>query len=175
MRPHEKQQFADAIRKIRDALSILGGNSLDTEQWQAAAANISSACNDVETLQSRLDQTHLNYSNQETAFADIFINNNQWVLDLVRDMLTFDVKDYVREKPDEWTAEQYIAFTFADKLKAWFEMLEETRDAWASNSAVNTPFTKDLQKRRDIVVGLHDIGSLHRVEWSEVARSQMAK
>jgi hypothetical protein len=173
MRKHEKEQFAEAIRKIRDAHTMLDGNSINAEQWQEAKSRLSSAINDVETLRSRLDQTHMNYSNQETAFADIFISNNQWALDHVRKML-----DEIKRKPNNsdgaWTDEQFVVFTFADKLKGWFEDMQEALVERASNGLLDDERPHRAQLK-DIAMGFRDIGSLHRVEWNEVARSQMAE
>lgn len=166
MRKHEKEEFT----KVRALVAQL--RDQNTGDIKDIAAEID---NRLGVLQSRLDTTHMNsYANMETAFADLFINQNQWAQEAVAKLLEA-VKNGVDEKPDEWTEDEYIRFTFAENLKQWFEGLEEARDIWASGSSARTHVGRTSEQRRDIVSGLKDIGSLHRVEWDEVARSQMER
>lgn len=136
---------------------------------------LSDAISKLEVLQGRLDLDHMNYCNIETAFADIFITNNQWASDHVRTMIA-EIKAAPNDSEGVWTDEQFVRFTLADHLKEWFEELQEgmVDRSWQTESSFST-YRDRSQRWKDTALGLRDIGSLHRVEWSEVVESQMSE
>lgn len=167
MRQNEKKEFAELNKHLLYIIENGAAAPLDAVKVARCAYNHS------QRLFSRLDQTHMNYTNQETAFTDIFINNNQWALDHTRKMLA-EVKAAENDSDGVFTREQFELHRFSDVLKNWFGDMQEAMIHRASNGLGDDEKPHRAQLK-DIAVGFRDIGSLHRVEWSEVAQSQMSE
>lgn len=104
------------------------------------------------------------YSNQETWAVCLSLNNTEFMYKTSKGLLA-QVKRLAKRKGrehDHLTTEQFIVRCYAESLEKYVKTHIEL-------------FEKNNRYDKDIMMLVHNLIGLHRVDWKEVAEDQMAK
>jgi hypothetical protein len=120
---------------------------------------------DLDTLMSRLDEKCEGYCNRETFAADMFINNSEWANKKAKEILATTKKRYT-DKNGETYQGQDLTVVYGKELRNWMEAINEKYHSGRLGSFAP-------MHRKDVKDMWPDIGSIWRVDWYEIAESQM--